>query len=201
MIEVKLPFWMEGTQLTKLVTGAVAWWNLAETWIKYPLTQFDELTCSVAILDLLAYQRDIQRFAGEPLSLYRKRVKTALINVQDAGSIEGFIAIFARLELGVITLTERFDDVDWDVILINITDEQLTENERLLIEIIKLYGRTCRRYYYSVVTDFTVTVGNSAVGVDYYYSSARLDSIERLLVGDWDGGETFFDSNLTRWDS
>jgi len=182
MIEIKLPFWLEGTQLTKLVAGATAWWALAETWIKYPLTQFDEMTCAVAILDLLAYQRDIQRFAGEPLSLYRKRVKTALINVQDAGSVEGFIAIFARLELGVITLTERFDDVDWDVILINITDEQLAGNEQLLIEIIRLYGRTCRRYYYTVTTNFSIAVGSVAVGVEYDYSSAKLDVITPIDV-------------------
>jgi hypothetical protein len=199
MIEIKIPFWLEGTQLLKLVDTARSWWDLVETWIHYPLTQFDELTCSEAILNLWAFQRDVQRFANEPLALYRKRVKFALVNIQDAGSVEGFIAIFDRLDLGTITLTERFLDDDWDVIAINITDAQLAGNEALLNEIIRCYGRTCRRYYYTVTTQLTLNLTSAAVGVEYSYSAARLN-INMGTISIWDSGGSVWDSGASIWD-
>ncbi|HBL8998422.1 TPA: hypothetical protein LTW94_004423, partial [Enterobacter hormaechei] len=71
----------------------------------------DPLTCTEPVLNLIAYDRDISRFSGEPLSLYRKRVAYAFINARDAGSVEGFINIFSRLGIGYVELVERQPDI------------------------------------------------------------------------------------------
>lgn len=152
MIKLDLPFWLDGIELGKLKTAAFNWWTLAEGWLAWPLGQLDARTCALPMLDLLAYQRDITRFTGEPEDLFRLRVHYAFVNAQDAGSEAGFIRIFDRLGIGYVTLTERFDAVNWDVIRINLSDEQLAGNTDLLANIIQQYGRTCRRYTFTVIT-------------------------------------------------
>ncbi|EOF6267785.1 hypothetical protein ACK1GW_005077, partial [Salmonella enterica] len=69
---------------------------------------------------------------GESLSLYRKRVKYAFINAQDAGSVAGFKAIFERLEIGFVEIQERQPGIDWDIILLRLTDSQVSDNTALL---------------------------------------------------------------------
>ncbi len=49
-------------------------------------------------------------------------------------------------------LFERQPDIDWDVILVRVTDSQIADNTQLLIQIIRQYGRTCRRYQFEVIT-------------------------------------------------
>ncbi|EDV6094794.1 hypothetical protein AA490_005094, partial [Salmonella enterica subsp. enterica] len=71
--------------------------------------------CAESILNLIAWQYDISRFDGESLPLYRKRVKYAFINAQDAGSVAGFKAIFERLEIGFVEIQERQPGIDWDI--------------------------------------------------------------------------------------
>lgn len=164
MIEIKLPFWLQGSEFEKLVSAASTWWGRVETWVSWPLTQLDALTCSVDILDLLAWQRDIERFPDEPLSLYRLRVKYALINAQDAGSKAGFIAIFDRLGIGYLEIDERTDPVDWDVVSLKLSDAQLAANPDLLLHIIEKYGRTCRRYEFAVITAITITIDAKVTG-------------------------------------
>ena len=78
----------------KLLKTARRFWAVVYGWITWPLNQFDPLTCTPALLNLLAYDRDITRFDGEPLSLFRKRVAYAFVNARDAGSVEGFIDVF-----------------------------------------------------------------------------------------------------------
>ncbi|HAM2724798.1 TPA: hypothetical protein IBD75_005348, partial [Escherichia coli] len=93
-------------------------------------------------LDLLAWERDITRFKGEPTEIYRRRISYAFINAQEAGEVAGFIAIFERLGIGYVELLERQPGVDWDVILVRVTDSQIADNSDLLLEIIRKYGRT-----------------------------------------------------------
>ncbi|QSB01967.1 phage tail protein [Methylomonas sp. EFPC1] len=174
MIEIKLPFWMDGEQLGKLRAAVAAWWDVVETWIKWPVTQMDALTCSIGVLNLLAFQRDVARFTGEPLELFRKRVKFAYINAEDAGSKAGFIRIFERLGIGYVEITERFDSVDWDVIGLGLSDSQISGNTELLNQIIYAYGRTCRRYEFLTITPLTVTSPAWAVGHAYGYDVARI---------------------------
>ncbi|AHF77565.1 Phage protein [Sodalis praecaptivus] len=149
---VALPSWMNAGEPAKLLTAARAYWTQVYGWITWPLNQFDPLTCSASLLTLLAYDRDITRFDGEPLSLFRKRVAYAFVNAADAGSVQGFITIFDRLGIGYVELLERQPGIDWDVILVRVTDSQISDNTQLMLQIIRQYGRTCRRYQFEVMT-------------------------------------------------
>ncbi|AWX99505.1 phage tail protein [Marinomonas primoryensis] len=164
MIDIKLVFWFTADESSKLIKAAKTWWERAESWIRWPLTQMDALTASIGIVNLLAYQRDIQRFPSEPENLYRKRVKYALINAKDAGSKTGFVSIFERLGIGYVELEERDDEVDWDVITLRLSDSQLSENTSLLDLIIQKYGRTCRRYRLEVISPISISVGLIELG-------------------------------------
>ena len=95
-----LPSWMNQGEPKKLRNTARRFWAEVCGWITWPLNQFDPLTCTPALLNLLSYDRDITRFDGEPLSLFRKRVAFAFVNARDAGSVEGIINIFERLGVG-----------------------------------------------------------------------------------------------------
>jgi len=173
MIDIKLPFWLSADQTEKLTVAAKAWWQRVEDWMRWPLGQLDPLTCTVGILNLLAWQRDIQRFKTEPESLYRLRVKYALINSQDAGSKAGFIRIFARLGIGYLEIDERVDPVDWDVILLRLSNSQLAENTDLLMHIIEKYGRTCRRYQLQIITPITTIVNVKTTGNTWWFFTAK----------------------------
>lgn len=156
MDKLKLPFWLEGVELSKLRDAAQSWWAKVETWMNWPLLQLDAETCHMTVLDLLAWQRDIQRFQGEPESLYRKRVKYAFINAVDAGSSAGTVRIFQRLGVGYVEIEERFDSENWDVIRLYLTDGQLSANPVLLRVLMQQYGRTCRRYEFATITPVTL---------------------------------------------
>lgn len=146
MFKLKLPFWLDGPELAKLTAAAQAWWAKVEGWLTWPLMQMDPEVCHLQLLDLLAWQRDITRFSGEPESLYRLRVKYAFINAVDAGSTEGLKQILVRLGVGVVEIEERVDGRDWDVVFVQVSDAQSSQHSELLRELIRHYGRTCRRY-------------------------------------------------------
>lgn len=149
---LSLPFWMNEGEPGKLLRAARKFWALVYGWITWPVSQFDPLTCTEALLNLLAYDRDVTRFNGEPLDLFRRRVAYAFVNARDAGSVEGFISIFERLGIGYVELVERQPGIDWDVITVRVTDSQLADNPDLMLQIIRQYGRTCRRYQFEVIT-------------------------------------------------
>lgn len=174
MIDIKLPFWLSAEQTKALITAAKAYWGNIETWLRWPLDQMDPLTCVVPILNMLAFSRDISRFTGEPLDLYRKRVKYALINAQDAGSKAGFIRIFERLGIGYLEIEERVDPVDWDVILLKLSDSQLAQNQDLIERLVYKYGRTCRRYQLTIITPVTISTPAFSNGFSYHYDKAGL---------------------------
>lgn len=194
MINIKLVFWFTAEESSKLIKAAKTWWERAESWIRWPLTQMDALTASIGIVNLLAYQRDIQRFPNEPETLYRKRVKYALINAKDAGSKVGFIAIFERLGIGYVELEERIDEVDWDVITLRLSDSQLSENTALLDLIIQKYGRTCRRYRLEVITPIAINVGLVELGHSWSLDVARQPNVPltvNVSVPTTDGGHSW----------
>ena len=66
MIKIKLPFWLGGAELTKLVAAAQSWWETVTGWLRWPYSQIDPDTCHLSILELWAWQRDVTRFTGEP---------------------------------------------------------------------------------------------------------------------------------------
>ncbi|AKA22056.1 phage tail protein [Pseudomonas chlororaphis] len=158
MIRLKLPFWLDGPELAKLKAAAQTWWEKVEGWLQWPLLQMDAETCHLTVLDLLAWQRDINRFKDEPESLYRLRVKFAFINAVDAGSTAGLKRILQRLGVGYVEIEERLDDRDWDVVLLRLSDSQLSENPELLRVLIQQYGRTCRRYDFVTITPVTLHI-------------------------------------------
>ncbi len=126
----------------------------------------------------LAYDRDITRFDGEPLSLFRKRVAYAFINARDAGSVEGFINIFERLGIGYVELLERQPGIDWDVIQVRVTDSQVSDNTQLMIQIIRKYGRTCRRYQFEVITSESLAIRAGWDQGEYVVYPASLSGTE-----------------------
>lgn len=158
MIKLSLPFWLDGPELAKLKTAAQTWWTKVEGWLHWPLLQMDAETCHLVVLDLLAWQRDITRFKGEPENLYRLRVKYAFVNAVDAGSTAGLKRILMRLGVGYIEIEERMPDRDWDVVLLRLSDSQLSQNPELLRVLVQQYGRTCRRYDFVTITRVAMLV-------------------------------------------
>ncbi|MHC5175234.1 phage tail protein [Serratia rhizosphaerae] len=171
---LQLPFWMGGGDPARLLAAARKFWTRVWGWINWPLAQFDPLTCRESVLGLLAYQRDITRFNGEPLALFRKRVAYAFINAADAGSVAGFIAIFERLGIGYVELQERQPETDWDVITVRVTDSQISANTELLMLIIQQYGRTCRRYRFEVITTTDLAIRAGWFGGEYIVYTASI---------------------------
>ena len=158
MIKLKLPFWLEGTELSKLTQAAQAWWETVTDWLRWPYSQIDPDTCHMSILDLWAWQRDVTRFQGEPEALFRLRVKYAFINSVDAGSTAGMKRIFERLGVGYVEIEERQPDRDWDVIQLKFSNTQLSLNPELLRVLIQQYGRTCRRYDFVTITPMALQI-------------------------------------------
>ncbi|AZC72364.1 phage tail protein [Pseudomonas chlororaphis] len=158
MIRLKLPFWLDGPELAKLKAAAQTWWEKVEGWLQWPLLQMDAETCHLTVLELLAWQRDINRFKDEPESLYRLRVKFAFINAVDAGSTAGLKRILHRLGVGYVEIEERLEGRDWDVVLLRLSDSQLSDNPELLRVLIQQYGRTCRRYDFVTITPVTLRI-------------------------------------------
>ena len=163
MLKLRLPFWLDGPHLAKLKSASQTWWEKVEGWLQWPLLQMDADTCHLTVLDLLAWQRDISRFKDEPESLYRLRVKFAFINAVDAGSTAGLKRILQRLGVGYVEIDERMPDRDWDVVLLRLSDSQLSQNPELMRVLIQQYGRTCRRYDFVTITPVSLRI----VAVDF----------------------------------
>lgn len=156
--KILLPMWMNKGEVSKLADKSHTWFSQIGKWALWPLQQIDPMTCSEEVLNLLAWQRDINRFRGEGIDLFRLRVRYAFANAKDSGSIQGFKRIFDRLGVGYVEVEERMPGRDWDVISIRLSDNQLGENQALLDELIKCYGRTCRRYEWKIEIPIPVGV-------------------------------------------
>ena len=182
MIKIDLPFWLDGDEFTKLKASAQAWWETVEGWMRWPLLQMDAETCHLAVLDLLAWQRDITRFRGESESLYRLRVKYAFINAIDAGSVAGFKRIFQRLGIGEVRISERQPDRDWDIVQLHLSDEQLSDNPALLDMVVNQYGRTCRRYEFVTTTELAISVTAYEINNDQMTLVAQFDNTQTVRL-------------------
>ncbi|MET4706735.1 phage tail protein [Endozoicomonas lisbonensis] len=178
MIKLKLKWWMNGEkedgqqgELAKLTKAAQAWFDRVADWAKWPVLQLDPETCAPGLLHLIAWQRGITQFPGEPERQYRLRTKHAYVNAADAGSVIGFQNIFARMELGAVSIAERSPDKPWDVITLQVTDTTVARDAAYLNWIIQTYGRTCRRYEWEIVTPISNTVRSASFSCDYgtYY--------------------------------
>lgn len=174
-MQITLPFWLNRGEVAKIALLFEKWWQWSANFLRFPFETQDAEKCSERVLNLLAYQRDITRFENEPLDLFRKRVKYAFVNAQDAGSTAGFIRIFQRLGIGYVELEERFDEVNWDVIKVRLTDSQIAKNPQLLLQIIRQYGRTCRRYTFEIMINQQVNVVHGEFNNSYQAFVAKLN--------------------------
>ncbi len=167
MLKLKLPSWLSGDDNLQYLNLLQLWWEKIEQWIREPLNQVDVDTCSLGLLLLIGWERNVVRFYGESESLFRLRVKYAFQNNVDAGSVAGIQRIFERLGIGYVEVLERQPDKDWDVIILQLSNEQLSGNQELLKLLLTKYGRTCRRYEFNGIV-------STQVGL-----SAHLFNIER----------------------
>lgn len=158
MSNIQLPTWLDGEQATKLAQVAETYWQQLEQRLWWWLDQITEEQAALPILDLLAWERDITRLENEPVELYRLRIKHAQANAEDAGSTIGMENIFKRLGFGYIAITERISGYDWDMVKISMIEEEFTGKQSLVEELIKQYGRTCRRYFLDVLNVLKVYV-------------------------------------------
>lgn len=151
MIKFNLPIWLNKGEVIKLQEACFSFFERLEKWLNYTQDELDPLFCDERFLYLLAYERDITRLPGETLELFRKRIKYAFINAQEAGDVKGFYNIFKRLDIELKLLSERQNGYDWDVIVLRFKDSVFTQNDELLYEIVRKYGRTCKRYFFEIV--------------------------------------------------
>lgn len=155
---INLRFWQGAGDLLRLATAADIWWDRIQNRLGWLTGQVDAETAPLTLVNLLAWQRDIDRLKNEPERLYRLRVKYALANAKDAGCMAGFERIWERLDLGYVGQSERIDPVDWDVIQLELSESVIAGQPDLLETIIRQYGRTCRRYYFSTITPLTIRI-------------------------------------------
>lgn len=169
---ITLPVWLNRGSVRAMARWLNAWWQQVYQWVQSPLNQIDPETCGLAVLGLLAWQRNIDRFDNEPEKLYRARVKYAFVNAIDAGSVAGTKRIFERLGIGQIDIKERVDGKDWDVIVLTMDDSQYSENVTLLQWLVQAYGRTCRRYEFSVNSPTRAGIAVHEFGTEFNYEDA-----------------------------
>ena len=139
---LQLPTWMDGKDVTALAKVAEQYWQEVESYLFWWLAQQHSEDAQIAILDLLAWERDIKRLPGEERALYGLRVKHAFANATDAGSNVGMEQIFKRLGFGFVQVNERLPDFDWDMVEIAMLESEFSGKEQLVTELIKQYGRT-----------------------------------------------------------
>ncbi len=180
MKPIKIPFWMASGHLKKYADFLLGWFDLVSIWLKFSLTFNDIETVDINIVDLYAWQRDVDRVHSEPEWLYRKRVKFAYHNAKDAGSLAGFKRIWQRMELGELEIYERLAGRDWDVIELEVGGQTLADHSELLRILIEKYGLACRRYewtskYVANVKIRVQTFGNTEQCVTAILSNDRYE--------------------------
>ena len=187
--ETVIPWWQDGSTTSEeikephfLSKGVFAFFQMVWGWLLSPLRQMDALTCSENTLELMAWDRDIKRFQGEPLWLFRKRVKYAAVNAADAGSVAGFKRIFERLGVGIVAFKEREDALQWDVCTIELTDSDISNNTKLVQTLMEQYGRTCRRYRFQVTFPTISTVASGEFSHNFSLFLAETKQVAQMNV-------------------
>lgn len=168
---VELPTWLQGKNATALAAAASIYWQQVESYLLWWIEQLDETQSALPILDLLAWERGINRLDGESVEIYSLRIKHAVANSEDAGFGIGMERIFKRLGFGYIEINERVDGFDWDMVEIAMIEDEFSENQELVKELIRQYGRTCRRYFLSAL-----------IAVDAY-TAAGIVEYDKEIVG------------------
>lgn len=164
--KIELPSWLSGADANALAKVAQTYWQRLESQLFWWLEQLNDEQAALPILDLLAWERSINRLNGESIELYSLRIKHAVANSEDAGFDVGMERIFKRLGFGFITVNARPPGFDWDMVEIAMLEEQFRDREPLVNEVIKQYGRTCRRYFLSAMSVINTTDAIALVEFD-----------------------------------
>ncbi|MDP2548905.1 phage tail protein [Oceanobacter sp. 4_MG-2023] len=184
--KISLIFWQTGTKekadASAFSTFIDTWWLKVRGWLEFPLRVYDVDTAPMFIVDMLAWERDVDRFNGESESLYRLRVKTAYENAKDAGSAAGFKRIWTRLGLGNVTITERVYGDDWDIVEIQMAPADIASNEALINLLVDQYGRTCRRYQITTQNESELVAVIHSIQTDTSHLSASTDAFGQLIT-------------------
>lgn len=144
--DYKISFWMDGGRIQAIKRTAEHWWALAENYVRLPQTTFDVLTCEIGFVHLIAFQRGIDRFAGEKEHFYRLRVHHALRNTRAAGTPVGMNKIFRNLELPEAEYCERLPEYQWDMTLVRFPARDYATLRTEINFVLRAYWRTCRRF-------------------------------------------------------
>lgn len=172
--EINLRYWMGRGELAKFARAMRNYWEHVRAAFEMPLQQHDPLTAPMALVNILAWQREVERLGQEPEALFRIRVAHAYGFARDVGSIAGWEEMFTKLGYPHITQDERLDNVDWDVISLKIKDGDLTNVPKLIDTVIRQYGRTCRRYQYTTYSD--AHVGVNSLSANASYSTSKVSA-------------------------
>ncbi|KJF83556.1 phage tail protein [Photobacterium angustum] len=173
--KLTLPFWMGRGELAKLALALHGYWLRVQEVMQLPLAHLDPMTAPIEFVDLIAWQRDIQRLAKEPEDIYRIRVKYAFEFARNGGDVDGFRKVFEKLGLSWINLFERQDIENWDVITIETSDSDLSQKTWLMEQLIRQYGRTCRRYRFQVTFPIHGFLSGGAFGCSTEIYNATLN--------------------------
>lgn len=184
--KINLTFWQRGSKekadAAAFATFLDGWWTTIKTWLEFPFTVYNVDTAPLFIVDLLAWQRDVERFTGEPETLYRLRVKHAFENATDAGNTAGFKRIWARLGLGSVEIGERIDGQDWDVVELTMPPQIIADNPELLRLLVNSYGRTCRRYRIATNSAETAVAVAHSIQTDTSHLAASTDAFGQIIT-------------------
>lgn len=172
--DFKLPFWMDGPRATAVANTSKRYWGLAESYVRLPLATFDVMTCAIGFVNLIAYQRGIDRFAGESEGFYRLRVHHALRNAIAAGTPNGMSQIFNNLELPEAEYIERAPEYDWDTTRVLMSGRRFVALETQIRFVLGAYWRTCRRYHIALKTDAQTIYGPANIASGNSQRTAQL---------------------------
>lgn len=160
-----LPLWMDGANAQAFKSLMNQWWGKVGVWADFGSTSFDVLTCALEFVDLIAFQRGIDRYAGEAEGFYRLRVHHALRNARAAGTPAGMTKVFENLQFPKPEFIERLPQYDWDMTKVRIpsrdyADATLREQIHFTLS---AYWQTCRRFIVAQRTDAenSLDVGNT----------------------------------------
>lgn len=154
----KMKYWLArpGSELDKLRKAAVRFWQRYADMLNFPARQMDPLTAELEFVHLMAWERDIAQIPTETELMYRTRVKYALPFAKGAGSTTGWLNMFKKLGVPWITINERQDATDWDIVDLQLLDADFGDRQSLIDYICRQYGRTTRRYQYTTIAKMAV---------------------------------------------
>jgi hypothetical protein len=191
----KMPYWLArpASELDKLRQGAVLFWQRFADMLAWPAKQLDPMTAELELVHLLAWERDIEQLPNENEKVYRTRVKFALKFAKGAGSTSGWHFMFEKLGTPWISIDERTDSTNWDVVSLQLLDSDLADETGLINNLVRQYGRTTRRYEYATIASMPMVAPPIDFALESLTGIARLNNnmAPKLGLAVMDNNSTF----------